>query len=95
MELVRYHDIFCVLYTYRPVYGLNVLSMLKHQTLVLTEAAVDDLERNLVFSLNRFIYSYYHLFKTSFVLFIFLFTHMFLLSVCLNLERLNLVIRNC
>ena len=53
MELVRYHDIFCVLYTYRPVYGLNVLSMLKHQTLVFTEAAVDDLERKLVFALNR------------------------------------------
>jgi len=36
-----------------PVYGLNVLSMLKHQTLVLTEAAVDDLTRKLIFALNR------------------------------------------
>lgn len=36
-----------------PVYGLNVLSMLKHQTLVLTEAAVDDLTRKLLFATNR------------------------------------------
>ena len=28
--------------------------MLKHQTLVLTEAAVDDLTRKLIFALNRF-----------------------------------------
>lgn len=36
-----------------PVYGLNVLSMLKHQTLVLTESAVNDLERKLIFATNR------------------------------------------
>jgi len=36
-----------------PVYGLNVLSMLKHHTLVLTEAAVDDLTRKLIFAQNR------------------------------------------
>jgi len=36
-----------------PVYGLNVYSMLKHETLVLTERAVDDLTRKLIFALNR------------------------------------------
>jgi len=36
-----------------PAYGLNVLSMLKHQTLVLTEAAVDHITNKLIFALNR------------------------------------------
>nr|CAD7257543.1 unnamed protein product [Timema shepardi] len=36
-----------------PVYGLNVYSMLKHDTLVLTMAAVDQLEEKLLFHLNR------------------------------------------
>jgi large subunit ribosomal protein L4 len=36
-----------------PVYGLNVYSMLKHETLVLTIAAVNKLEEKLVFHLNR------------------------------------------
>jgi len=36
-----------------PVYGLNVLSMLKHHTLVLTEAAVKDITQKLLFALNR------------------------------------------
>ncbi|CAG2058076.1 unnamed protein product [Timema podura] len=35
-----------------PVYGLNVYSMLKHDTLVLTMAAVDQLEEKLLFHLN-------------------------------------------
>jgi hypothetical protein len=37
----------------RPAYGLNVLSMTKHQTLVLTEAAVEHITRRLLFALNR------------------------------------------
>jgi len=36
-----------------PVYGLNVLSMMKHQTLVLTTRAVDALTAKLLFALNR------------------------------------------
>jgi large subunit ribosomal protein L4 len=36
-----------------PVYGLNVYSMLKHETLVLTEAAVDRITEKILFHLNR------------------------------------------
>ena len=36
-----------------PVYGLNVVSMLKHDTLVLTEAAVRRIEEKLLYHLNR------------------------------------------
>ncbi|XP_058120854.1 large ribosomal subunit protein uL4m [Anopheles ziemanni] len=36
-----------------PVYGLNVYSMLKHNTLVLTESAIKDIERKLLEHLNR------------------------------------------
>merc|ERR1719166_215132 len=36
-----------------PVYGLNVLSMMKHQTLVLTSRAVERLTEKLLFALNR------------------------------------------
>jgi len=36
-----------------PVYGLNVHSMLKHETLVLTLAAVNKLEERLLFNLHR------------------------------------------
>lgn len=36
-----------------PVYGLNVYSMLKHDTLVLTEAAVRRIEEKLLYHLNR------------------------------------------
>lgn len=36
-----------------PVYGLNVYSMLKHETLVLTESAVDEIENKLLFNLHR------------------------------------------
>jgi len=36
-----------------PVYGLNVISMLKHETLVLTERAVDEITKKLIFALNR------------------------------------------
>ena len=36
-----------------PVYGLNVYSMLKHETIVLTEAAVNKLEEKLLFHMNR------------------------------------------
>ncbi|XP_076313668.1 mitochondrial ribosomal protein L4 [Tachypleus tridentatus] len=36
-----------------PVYGLNVYSMLKHETLVLTLAAVDKIEERILFHLNR------------------------------------------
>ncbi len=38
---------------FRPAYGLNVLSMTKHQTLVLTEAAVEHITRRLLFALHR------------------------------------------
>lgn len=36
-----------------PVYGLNVYSMLKHDTLVLTEAAVDRITEKLLYQFNR------------------------------------------
>ena len=36
-----------------PVYGLNVSSMIKHQTLVLTERAVKKITERLLFALNR------------------------------------------
>ncbi|ODN02503.1 39S ribosomal protein L4, mitochondrial [Orchesella cincta] len=36
-----------------PVYGLNVFSMLKHETLVLTLAALNKIEDKLIFHLNR------------------------------------------
>ncbi|XP_046664094.1 39S ribosomal protein L4, mitochondrial [Homalodisca vitripennis] len=36
-----------------PAYGLNVFSMLKHETLVLTTAAVDHIEEKLLFALHR------------------------------------------
>jgi len=36
-----------------PVYGLNVHSMIKHQTLILTERAVESLTNKLLFALNR------------------------------------------
>jgi len=36
-----------------PVYGLNVSSMIKHQTLVLTERAVKKITEKLLFALNR------------------------------------------
>ncbi|KAH7640222.1 mitochondrial ribosomal protein L4 [Dermatophagoides farinae] len=36
-----------------PVYGLNVYSMLKHETLVLTIDAIRTIEQRLLFNLNR------------------------------------------
>jgi len=36
-----------------PSFGLNVYSMLKHDTLVLTVAAVKHLEQRLLYQLNR------------------------------------------
>lgn len=36
-----------------PVYGLNVYSMLKHETLVLTLDAIKDIEKRLLFQLER------------------------------------------
>jgi len=36
-----------------PTYGLNVFSMLKHETLVLTLSAVEKLEEKLIYHLNR------------------------------------------
>uniref|UniRef100_A0AAG5CV80 Large ribosomal subunit protein uL4m n=1 Tax=Anopheles atroparvus TaxID=41427 RepID=A0AAG5CV80_ANOAO len=36
-----------------PVFGLNVYSMLKHNTLVLTESAIKDIERKLLEHINR------------------------------------------
>lgn len=36
-----------------PSYGLNVYSMLKHDTLVLTQAAVDHIESKLLLNLNK------------------------------------------
>lgn len=36
-----------------PAYGLNVYSMLKHQTLVLTLAALEHIEERLLFQLHR------------------------------------------
>nr|CAD7425321.1 unnamed protein product [Timema monikensis] len=52
-----------------PVYGLNVYSMLKHDTLVLTMAAVDQLEEKLLFHLNRTDTSVQKKFSTSFPFF--------------------------
>ncbi|KAK3093200.1 hypothetical protein FSP39_012563 [Pinctada imbricata] len=40
-------------YNLMPVYGLNVYSMLKHETLVLTLAAVEKLEEKLLYQLNK------------------------------------------
>lgn len=36
-----------------PVYGLNVYSMLKHDTVVLTKAAVERIQDKILFHLNR------------------------------------------
>lgn len=36
-----------------PTYGLNVYSMLKHDTLVLTESAADKIQTRLLYQLNR------------------------------------------
>lgn len=36
-----------------PLFGLNVYSMLKYHTLVLTTSAVERLEERLLFQLNR------------------------------------------
>lgn len=36
-----------------PVYGLNVYSMLKYETLILTKAAVDRLQSRLLYQLHR------------------------------------------
>lgn len=36
-----------------PVYGLNVYSMLKHDTLVLTKSAVDELENKILYHLHK------------------------------------------
>lgn len=36
-----------------PVFGLNVYSMLKHDTLVLTEAAVNRITEKLLYQFNR------------------------------------------
>lgn len=36
-----------------PAYGLNVYSMLKHDTLVLTRAALDHIESKLLLHLHR------------------------------------------
>lgn len=35
-----------------PVYGLNVYSMLKHDTLVLTQAAAEKIEERILHHLN-------------------------------------------
>lgn len=35
-----------------PVYGLNVYSMLKYQTLVITESAIEQLQEKLLTHLN-------------------------------------------
>nr|CAG4645841.1 EOG090X0EDZ [Lynceus sp. MCZ IZ 141354] len=40
-------------YNLMPVYGLNVYSMLKHQTLVLTLAALERIEERILFHLHR------------------------------------------
>ena len=45
-----YGDVFLL---QMPVYGLNVTSMLKHKTLVLTAEAVNTLEEKLLFALRR------------------------------------------
>lgn len=36
-----------------PVYGLNVYSMLKHDTLVLTRAAVERIQEKIHYQFNR------------------------------------------
>ncbi|XP_033735362.1 39S ribosomal protein L4, mitochondrial-like isoform X2 [Pecten maximus] len=36
-----------------PVYGLNVFSMLKHETLVLTLAAVEKIEKKLLYQMHK------------------------------------------
>ena len=36
-----------------PVYGLNVYSMLKHETLILTPEAVEEIEDKLLYQLSR------------------------------------------
>jgi large subunit ribosomal protein L4 len=36
-----------------PVYGLNVYSMLKHNTLVLTKAAAERIQEKILFNLRR------------------------------------------
>jgi large subunit ribosomal protein L4 len=36
-----------------PVYGLNVTSMLKHKTLVMTLDAVNTIEQKLLFAVRR------------------------------------------
>lgn len=36
-----------------PVYGLNVYSMLKHETLVLTLSAAERIEERILYHLNR------------------------------------------
>lgn len=36
-----------------PLYGLNVHSMLKHETLILTLNAVNELENKLLYAMNR------------------------------------------
>lgn len=36
-----------------PAYGLNVYSMLKHNTLILTRRAVDHIQERILFNLNR------------------------------------------
>lgn len=38
---------------FMPVYGLNVFSMLKHDTLVLTESAVNKITERILFQFNR------------------------------------------
>ena len=36
-----------------PVYGLNIYSMLKHDTVVFTKAAVERIQEKILFHLNR------------------------------------------
>lgn len=40
-------------YNILPVYGLNVRDMLKHETLILTLAAVEKIEQKLLFHSSR------------------------------------------
>ena len=40
-------------YNVMPVYGLNVYSMLKHETLVLTTAALERIEERLLFAMHN------------------------------------------
>jgi large subunit ribosomal protein L4 len=39
--------------TLMPTYGLNVYSMLKHNTLVLTSKSLEKIESNLLFYMNN------------------------------------------